>query len=295
LLITYQVGKNGVATIYDYRYAPKVWEFIQEMKEGVAIFTQPKTGIKCGGAPQKIMWLAEDYWRNQTNCRSKVEVEFVTGMPTMFPVPKYSETLDAMRGPRQVGASFQHDLVEVDGKNKVATFELPDGKRVKKKFDFLHVVPKMGPHPCIKASPLADKATGFVTVDPGTLQHTSFSNVFGIGDCTNLPTSKTAAAITGQAPVLVHNLVQVMDGKEPTARYNGYTSCPILTKRGGLILAEFKYDGELEETFGGVVDQSQERLAFYYLKTKFFPWAYWNLLITGRWFGPKGVFEPRFD
>jgi hypothetical protein len=34
-------------------------------ERGNAIFTQPAGAIKCGGAPQKIMWLAEDYWRRE--------------------------------------------------------------------------------------------------------------------------------------------------------------------------------------------------------------------------------------
>lgn len=37
------------------------------------------------------------------------------------------------------------------------------------------------------------KAAG--DVDKETLQHKKYPNIFGIGDCTNLPTSKTAAAV----------------------------------------------------------------------------------------------------
>ncbi len=38
-------------------------------------------------------------------------------------------------------------------------------------------------------------AAGFLDVNKETLQHIRYPNVFGIGDCTNVPTSKTAAAI----------------------------------------------------------------------------------------------------
>lgn len=69
---------------------------------------------------------------------------------------------------------------------------------------------------------------GFVDVNQLTLQHTRFPNVFALGDSSSLPTSKTMAAITGQAPVLTHNLMRVMHGKTPTAEYDGFTSCPIV-------------------------------------------------------------------
>lgn len=58
----------------------------------------------------------------------------------------------------------------------------------------LHVTPPMGPSLVIKGSPLADEI-GWLDLNKETLQHTKYPNVFGIGDCTNLPTSKTGAAV----------------------------------------------------------------------------------------------------
>ena len=36
---------------------------------------------------------------------------------------------------------------------------------------------------------------GFLTVYKETLQHTKYPNIFGTGDCTNIPVAKTAAAV----------------------------------------------------------------------------------------------------
>jgi hypothetical protein len=47
----------------------------------------------------------------------------------------------------------------------------------------------MGPLEFIKKSPLAD-AAGWVDVSASSLQHTKFPNVFSLGDCSSLPTSK---------------------------------------------------------------------------------------------------------
>lgn len=98
-----------------------------------------------------------------------------------------------------------------------------------------------------------------------------YPNVFSLGDASSLPNSKTAAAITSQAPVLVHNLLSVMSGKQLNAEYDGYASCPLLTGHNELMLCEFKYGGVPKETFSGLVGgQEKPRRAFYHLKKDFF-------------------------
>ena len=69
-----------------------------------------------------------------------------------------------------------------------------------------------------------------------------YANVFALGDSAGLPTSKTGAAIRKQAPVLVANLRAAMQGRPLTASYDGYSSCPVVTGYGKMMLAEFDYD-----------------------------------------------------
>lgn len=161
--------------------------------------------------------------------REGIKVDFYTGMPTMFSVKKYSDALNALREERGVGGHFGHNLVSVDAANRKATFKKADDTEVKVDYSLLHVTPPMGPLDLFKGSPIAD-AAGWIPVDKGTLQHVKpeFSNVFAIGDCSSLPTSKTAAAITAQAPVLTENLFSFINtGKVAIAEYDGYTSCPV--------------------------------------------------------------------
>jgi len=148
-------------------------------------------------------------------------------------------------------------------------------------YDMLHVTPPMGPPDFIKNSPLAAE-TGWVSVDKFTTQHTKYANVFSIGDCSNLPTSKTGAAIRKQAPTLVENLNAAMNGKPLSAAYDGYTSCPLVTGYGRLILAEFDYNKEPMESFP--FDQSKERYSMYALKAYALPNLYWHGMLKGRKF-----------
>jgi NADPH-dependent 2,4-dienoyl-CoA reductase/sulfur reductase-like enzyme len=283
-----------VSSIYDYNYCDKAFRSIKKFDKGNAIFTQPAGVIKCAGAPQKIMWLALDQWKRaglyDSSDRSAINISFATGLPTMFGVPKYSTKLNELRLERGVEGLFEHDLVAIEG--QTATFARPGKQQVKKQFDFLHVSPKNRPHAFVRDSGLANEA-GFVDVDEKTTRHKKYNNVWSIGDASSLPTSKTMAAITSQAPVLVSNLLQSYQGKEPTSVYDGYTSCPLLTGDSKVLLAEFKYGGEPQETFNNLfgIDQGVPRRAFYHLKKDFFPWVYWKYHVNGTWGGPKGLIK----
>ena len=285
--------KSLVGSIYSYEYCDKAAQIVRRLRKGNAIFTQPVGVVKCAGAPQKMMWLAWDYWRkaglydNNSPSSSPIHIAFATGLPTMFGVPKYSATLEELRKKRGVDALFQHDLIEIDG--NTATFARSDGEKVTRKFDLLHAVPKMGPHVFVKNSTLVD-TTGYVDVDQETLRHKNYRNVWSMGDAANLPTSKTAAAITAQAPVLVQNLLHSIEGKQIDQVYDGYTSCPLVTGENKVLLAEFKYGGVPKETFGQMfgIDQATPRRAFFHLKKDFFPWVYYKFMVKGTWGGPKG-------
>lgn len=242
-------------SLHQQDYCDKVYDIIQNTKNGRAVFTQPMGIVKCAGAPQKIMWLALDYWkkRNRYNhdASSPIHISFNTGLSQMFGVQRYSDTLERLRKERNVEGNFSRNLIAIEGDQAVfqtaAASTGKQGELVREKFDMLHAVPPMGPWSFVAQSPLAN-ADGLVDVDSATLRHVKYPNVWSAGDASSLPTSKTAAAVTKQAPVLVHNLLQSVDDKTTDAVYKGYTSCPIPTEYGKLILAEFAYNGMPSET-----------------------------------------------
>ena len=321
---------SGVSSVYSYDTADKVWSDVQALRSGRAIFTQPAGIIKCAGAPQKVMWMAWSTWENILKSGSNIKTEFYTGMPTMFAVPKYSQALDELRVRRGIEAGFGHNLVSVDSATRKAAFKKGDGSIVEKEYTLLHAVPPMGPLDVIKGSPIAD-AAGWVNVDKNTLRHVEYGNVWSLGDSSSLPTSKTAAAITAQAPVLAENLFRVTDaGSSLKASYDGYTSCPVSTRafpstapeslpqpaascrtrgvdtRGVQIWARTQRDfrqvsrrpsqASKVRVSGNPLPLAADRgtREYYHLKKDVFPFVYWNYMLQGRWFGPKGVARPDF-
>jgi len=289
-----------VSSVYSEKTVEQTWKNIQAMKSGTAMFTQPAGVIKCAGAPQKVLWMALSQWKKD-GVRDAISPVFATGAPSMFAVPKYAKALEQLRVERNVEGLFQHNLTSIDYKNRTATFKnlaaASDNKEaqaeVQRDFGFLHVVPPQKPHEFVATSPLAD-AAGWVSVDQKTTRHTKYNNVFSIGDASSLPNSKTAAAISGQVPVLVDNLLATANGVQPLkAAYDGYASCPLLTGHNELMLCEFKYGGVPKETFSGVLgSQDKPRAAYYYLKKDIFPTVYFNSFLKGTWYGPNAFFRP---
>lgn len=276
------LGKNGVCSNYSFETAPYTFECIKAFKGGNAIFHNPHTPVKCGGAPHKIMYMATDYFRKH-GLLDKVNVAYWSGGGKLFAVPKYEKTLLDVVQRGNINLNFNVKLTAIDGDKKVATFvgigadnkdqvtEVP--------FDMIHVTPPQSAPDFVSKSPLAN-AAGWVEVDQYTLQHPRFANVFTLGDGAGLPTSKTGAAIRKQAPVLVANLLSFMTGKPLTAKYNGYSSCPIVTGYGKLVMAEFDYTNTPTETFP--FDQSKERWSMFALKRYLLPWLYWNQILPGK-------------
>ena len=273
------IGQNGVCSNYAYDYVQSTWENIRNFKGGHAIFTQPNTPVKCAGAPQKIMYLAEDHFR-RSGVRDTSHVTFATATGGIFAVKKYADALNKIVATRDIDTKYKHNLVEIRAEAKEAVFEnLETGEQVVLAYDMLHVTPPMSAPDFIKHSPLANEG-GWVDVDKHTLQHTRYPNIFSLGDASSLPTSKTGAAIRKQAPVVVENLGAVMREQTPHASYDGYTSCPLVTGYGKLILAEFDYDLQPAETFP--FDQSKERYSMYLLKAYGLPQLYWHAMLKGR-------------
>ncbi|MBK8702580.1 MAG: NAD(P)/FAD-dependent oxidoreductase [Saprospiraceae bacterium] len=279
------LGKNGVTSNYLFQYATYTYECLKNLKSGNAIFTSPGTPIKCGGAPQKIMYLAGDYLRKH-GLLNKTQVHLYSAGTIIFGVPKYAATLLKVVARYGIKTHFYHELVEIDGNKKLAWFEVtdPDGNKSREEvaFEMIHVVPPQSAPDFIKNSPLAmpGNPLGWIDVDKNTLQHTHYPNIFALGDATNTPNAKTGAAVRKQAPVVVENLLAHMKGQKLEGNYTGYGSCPLVTGYGKLVLAEFGYDNKVMETFP--FDQGKERLSMWLLKKYVLPWMYWNRILSGK-------------
>ncbi|WP_396924945.1 FAD-dependent oxidoreductase [Mycolicibacterium sp.] len=276
------VGHNGVSSNYRFDLAPRTWDFIRETRSGSAVFMMPSGPIKCGGAPQKIAYLASDYWRKQ-GVLDKIDVHLVLPTPRAFGIPAIADNLDKVIAGYGIQLHTMSEVTAVDGDSKKVTLTAvgeggTDGTLA---YDVLHAVPRQSAPDWIKTSPLSTgDDNGYVELNKFTLQHVRYPNVFGLGDAGSTPNSKTGAAIRKQAPVVVENIDAFLTGRPLQARYDGYSSCPIVTSSHDMLLAEFDYDMHLEPSFP-ILDPTKPHRPYWYMKKYGLPWLYWNLMLKG--------------
>ena len=281
--LTETLGQRGVSSNYRSDLPPRTWEFIRDLRGGTALFTMPAGPIKCAGAPQKIAYLAADWWRSQ-GVLDRTRVILVLPTAAMFSQPDWAKVLEGIAAGYGIEVRKESQLTEVDGDAKRAVIaDTKAGTKETVDYDILHAVPPQSAPDWVKATALADPATpfGYVRVDKHTLQSPDWPTVFALGDASNLPTSKTGAAARKQAVVLVNNLLAAMNGRPLPASYNGYTSCPLVTSRNRMLLAEFDYDLKRTPTFP-FINTLKPRYDMWLLKRYGLPALYWNVMLKGR-------------
>ncbi|KRZ66571.1 Sulfide:quinone oxidoreductase, mitochondrial [Trichinella papuae] len=290
----------GVCSIYYGEGSVKTYESAKRLQKGNALFTFPSTPIKCAGAPQKIMYLTEEMFRN-TGRRDQYHVQYNNALGVMFSVPVYAKTMEKVAQRKGIQVNYFHDLVEVDWKNRIAKFRVKSSNEDAEKiqdfpYDFLHVAPPFSaPDNLRMCTELVDSA-GYLNVDPYTLQHKKYPNIFGIGDCANLPTSKTLAAIS-KLHFLSRScrsmIINECNLHNPNLHNHIHIHIDSFPSRNTVVLAEFGYDGKLLETLP--INQNKERHTLFYVATKLMPQIYWRLHVNGFWEGPsifRRIFHP---
>ncbi|WP_428026220.1 NAD(P)/FAD-dependent oxidoreductase [Arcobacter sp.] len=280
---------SGASSIYNVDGAVITWEnmqkTIEEAKNGkkqTAIFSHPNTAIKCGGAPKKIMYLMNSRLNEVSKqARENVDMTFYANSSKMFSVKEYEEAIIKQYKARNMNYNLNHNLIEVNLKEKTAIFDnfweekgeydpdieeytmIKKHKFVEVAYDFLHIAPPMKAAPEIGDSEIGS-AKGWVPVNKETLQHVKYPNIFSLGDIAAVPLGKTGGSVRKQYKVVVDNLISLIEGKELEAKYGGYTVCPIITDIGKVMLAEFDYTMKPTPSFP--LDPTQERYIWWLLK-----------------------------
>jgi len=285
----------------------KTFEVLKRFKGGNAVFTQPATPIRCGGAPQKIMYLAEEYF-TRSGVRDQTNIIFATPGTVIFGTKDFADELNRILKKKDIRFKPFYKPVQIDGVKKEITFEYikkdalvsaemldqqvgetsDDPHRITIKYDMLHTAPPQSAPDFIKQSPFAYQDgpnKGWIKVDIKTLQSPDYPNVFALGDSAALPTAKTGAAIRKQAPVVVENVSRILKQMRISEKtYDGYSSCPIVTGYGKMLLCEFKYDNvrSSDPLLSKFVNLAKEQWSMWVLKKYGLPWLYWNMMMKGR-------------
>ncbi|WP_444462282.1 NAD(P)/FAD-dependent oxidoreductase [Rhodobacter capsulatus] len=273
-----QIGQNGIGAVYaGPDYAEATWRAMDAFtaKGGVGLFGRPATEMKCAGAPLKYTFITDDYLRRK-GTRDASQIIYAANNEALFSVPVVNEKVKLLFTDRGVDTRWNHILTGIDAGAKTAYFKVPEKRSLAADgtvevtpakteaiaFDFTNVIPPQRAPKVVRESGLswADKWVdqGWIEVDQGTLRHLRYPNVFGVGDINGVPKGKTAASVKWQITVVEDHLVSEIAGRQGTEIYNGYTSCPMITKIGRAMLVEFDYKNNLTPSFPGVIAPLEE-------------------------------------
>lgn len=278
------IGREGLTSVYPSPEAAQAtWTAMQTFtaKGGNAVMTLPATPLKCAGAPLKMTFMLRDRLAKAGTLGAS-KIHFESALGNVFGVKVVNDNVLQRWQSLGIDVDFSRKLTAIDIGARRATFALPGGETKEMPYDFLHVVPPTRAPDAVKNSELAWKEGPFATggwleVDKSTLQHRRFPNVFGIGDINGTPRGKTAATVKKSAPLVAHNLVEVIAGRQANENFDGYTSCPLITREGSAMLIEFDYEGRLTPTLP-VIEPLQDSFFAWLMKVRMLKPAYMSVL-----------------
>jgi sulfide:quinone oxidoreductase len=260
---TDMIGKNGIGAHYHSpEAAAATFRELDAVtsRGGAVLIGRPATEMKCAGAPLKLAFLTEDM-ASRKGTRGNVRITYTAQNKALFGVPIVTEKVRQRFAERGIDVAYEHVLKAIDPAKKTATYTTPDGDR-ELPWDFINVIPPQRAPQVVRDSGLswADRWTdqGWVEVDPKTLPHPRYPEVFAVGDVAGVPRGKTAASVKWHMPVVEDHLVAQIEGREGREVFNGYTSCPLITRVGRAMLIEFDYKGNLVPSFPGLIAPLEE-------------------------------------
>jgi sulfide:quinone oxidoreductase len=272
------------ASNYEFNLANKASTLLRDLRQGTVIFTQPAGPASCAGAAQKPMYLACNYWQ-ATGVLDDIRVILVLPDADMFGMPLIDQELERKVAEYGIDVRRESELVGVDALNRTAVIGRRDGgTRETVPYDVLHAVPPQSAPDWVKATtlPAPEDPNGFVEVNPETLRHARFSNVWALGDAAATTNSKSGGALRKQTLVLAKNLAAVLQGAEPENRYDGYSVCPFTVSRSTVVFAEFDDQYQPQPSIPFWKGLARERRLTWVFDRHILPWVYWNLILKGR-------------
>jgi sulfide:quinone oxidoreductase len=270
---------KNVFDFYTIEGACALQKFFKHFDGGKLVIHITEMPIKCPVAPLEFAFLA-DWYFTERGIRDKVDIHFVTPLPGAFTKPRASAILGDFLEKKNIKLITDFNIARVDNEEK----KIVSWDEIEVPFDVLVTIPTNKGDESIARSGMGD-VLNFIPTDKHTLLAEGFDNIFVIGDATNLPSSKAGSVAHFQSEILFENFMDVIDGRKPSAKFDGHANCFIESGFGKGILIDFNYDTEpLPGKFPlpgiGPFSLLEETKMNHYGKVMF-RWMYWNFLLKG--------------
>ncbi len=275
-----ELWQKNIFDFYTIEGAVALADFFKRWEGGKLVLNITEMPIKCPVAPLEFVFLADSYF-TERGMRDKVDIHFVTPLPGAFTKPKASEILGNFLDKKNIHLTPEFNIARVDNEKKT----IISWDETEVEFDVLVTIPTNMGDDAIERSGMGDELN-FIPTDKQTLMVEGYNNIFAIGDCTDLPSSKAGSVAHFEADILLENFLDVIEGREPRAKFDGHANCYIESGFGKGILIDFNYDteplpGKYPLPGVGPFSLLEETKMNHYGKVMF-RWMYWNLLLQGK-------------
>ena len=287
---------HGSSNYVDER-APYTWRLIEGLRSGDAVFVVAAGPVPCAGAALKPLFLAADHWR-RTGVLENMTVTLIVPWPTIFGIPTVDAELVEIARRFGITVLTGTRVGRIDPDERV--LELDQGGRATRlPYDLLHLAPRHrapdwlavdglerpAAEPGATGVPVDDSApdahvAGMIDVDPATLAHRRYPNVWGLGDAADVAASRSGGALRKQVAVVADNIARRRAGR-PLETYDGYSTAPITVGQDRLVLAEFDRAGALTPSVP-LIDLVKPRRLTWAYDRYLQPQLYWHSILKGR-------------
>ena len=266
------------ASSFDDDTAASVWPALRELRSGRVVFTVPPEPAPCGATALKPLFMACDHWR-RAGVLADIEVHLVLPGPTPRGLSGPDARLERILAAYDVEVHREATVTGLG--DREVTIGSATGARVLGDVAFAHVVPHYrAPRWVVDGGLAGEHPAGLVGIDPLTLRHRRYPDIWSIGDVADIATPSSGGALRKQVAVLAANLAAVRDGGD-LEHYDGYTVMPITTSRRRLMLGEVDRDGRPQPTVP-FVDLTKPRAVTWWVDRYALPQVYWRRLLRGK-------------
>ncbi len=260
----------------------RIWHTLKQFEKGRVVVGIAGVPHKCPPSPNEATFLLDDYLR-KTGKREHVSLTFLTPYPRPYPAEPLSKVVEPLLEKRGIEVVTFFNLESVDPRKK-ELYSL-EGDTIG--YDLLIMVPPHQGADVIVKSGLGDR-DGWIPTDKQTLRINGYENAYAIGDCTNIPVSKTGVTAHLEAKVAVNNIVSSIKELGKLHKYTGRINCPFEVGSGKAAFVVGSYEMPVKQ-----IEPTRMRQ----LMKKGFERVYWRSLsgsldwLLDRYFGETDTTE----
>lgn len=252
---------------YTLEAAESLRKALEAFRGGRIVVGVASVPYKCPPAPSEAACQL-DYYFTKKGMRDKVDIHFLSPLSRVFPLENVNGAVEGTFRHHNIRSTIFFNVESIDPKAKTVTSI--EGDTVP--YDLLIMVPPHRGAKVVEDSGLGDRG-GWLPTDKFTLRTKAHADIFALGDCTDVPVSKSGAAAHFQAKVVADSIVADLRGNPATARYDGHVMCYCDAGYHKGISMSFDYEHPPVPPRLNLKD---------WLGKRFLNRAYWLLVPTGR-------------